>query len=241
GTYNVILGTFDENDGVSTFQLAKNGTTIGTVLLNQNLNGNAASAATKVEKVFATGVAIANGDTLTVTGAENAGEHARFDFIRFEPTGSGPVTPPPTPQPILFEAENASAIVNYRTESIAAASGGQVLTLLGGASNESGSATFGFNEAPGVYDVIIGTFDENDGLASFQVALNDFETGTTTTIGQLLLNANLGSSIANAQTKISPKVALGIALTPGDSITVTGFENSLEHARLDFLQLVPTV
>jgi hypothetical protein len=72
----------------------------------------------------------------------------------------------------------------------------------------------------------------------FTVQLKDFETNTTTQIGSLTLNANLGSGLANAQTFISPTVASGINLTPGDSIIVNGFENASEHARLDFIRLI---
>jgi hypothetical protein len=139
---------------------------------------------------------------------------------------------------IRLEAE-AATVVNYRTEAIGAASGGQVRSFVGGASGESGSATFGFTGAAGAYNILVGTFDENDGLASFTVQLKDFETNVTTQIGSLALNANLGSGVANAQTFISPTVASGINLTPGDSLIVTGLENALEHARLDFVQLVP--
>jgi Malectin domain/Calx-beta domain len=143
--------------------------------------------------------------------------------------------------PIRLEAEAASAIVNYRKEAIGVASGGQVLSFLGGGAGESGSATFGFNGTAGAYDILLGTFDENDGVASFTVQFKDVETNTTTQIASLTLNANLGSGLANAQTFISPKVASGINLTPGDSLIVNGLENGSEHARLDFLQLNPVL
>ena len=347
GNYNVILGAFDESDGSATLQVSKNGTSIGSVLLNQNLGSNVANAATKVERSVATGVSIASGDSFTIKGIENATEHARFDFIRFEPavptvaiaattnaaepssnglftvnlsqaaststvvaysvagtatagtdytTLSGSVTIPANqlsatiPVSVLnnqtvegaesvivtltsatagvvlgatktatvtiaddeaplktltLQAEAANTIVNYRTESLGVASGGQVLSFVGGASGESGSATFVFGDTPdeltGIYNIVIGTFDENDGVASFTVQLNDFETGVSSQIGSLVLDANLGSALATASTFVSPTVATGISLTPGDSIKVNGFENGLEHARLDFLKLVPMV
>jgi hypothetical protein len=345
GNYNIILGTFDENDGAATLQVAKNGTSIGSVLLNQNLGSASAVAATKVEKSVATGMSVNNGDSFTVTGIENASEHARFDFIRFEPVNSaikqvsiatitqakepsskgvftfslsqaattdtvvaysvtgnatagsdytalsGTVTIPVNQQsatidvsvlddkivenaesvivsltgatgdadlvlganktatvtiadddsPIRLEAEAASPLVNYRQEAIGVASGGQVLSFAGGNSGESGSVNFGFNGTAGAYDVLLGTFDENDGAASFTVQLKDVETNTTTQIASLTLNTNLGSNVANAQTFISPKVALGVNLTPGDSLIVNGLENGSEHARLDFLQLNPVL
>ncbi len=337
GTYNVILGTFDENDGVSTLQVSKNDTSIGSVLLNQNLGSSVPNATTKVEKTVATGVTLTTGDTIKVTGIENASEHARFDFIRFEAAGpavpavsiaattqaaepssnglftvslsqaattstvvaysvagtatagsdytalSGTVTIPanqlsatipvsvlddqtaegaesvivtltgttgsnavlggtktatvvisdnetPPLSTLTFQAETADTIVNYRTEAIGAASGGQVLSFLGGASGESGSASFVFGNTPdelaGTYNIILGTFDENDGVASFTVQFKDFETGTTSQIGSLTLNANLGSNLANTQTFVSPTVSFGVNLTAGDILTVNGFENN---------------
>ena len=118
---------------------------------------------------------------------------------------------------MTFAAEAADVITNYREEPIGVASGGTSLSLVGGSSNESGSAAFVFGDAPqelaGSYDIIIGTFDESDGLASFTVDLTDFETGTTTEIGRWALNASLGSAGANATSLITPTVATGIGLT----------------------------
>ncbi len=145
------------------------------------------------------------------------------------------------PSTVTMEAEAADTIINYRTEKVKAASGRKVLSFLGGGQNEQGSATFGFNQVEGDYDIIVGTFDENDGLARFVVEHNDIESNTTTEIGTLELNQNLGSNRAKAQTFVSPIVATGVNLTEGDSITVHGFEDALEHARLDFIQFEPVV
>jgi len=247
GQYDVVIGTFDENDGRATLKVTQNGNIIGSNVLDQDLGGNAATAATYVERTIATGVTIANGDSFTVTGLEEGSEHARFDFIRFEPTlrtpGTTPVDVNETPEGTLIrlEAESLESIANYRIENIDVGSGGQVLTFIGGSANEKGSATFGFDEVPGTYDIRVGTFDENDGVAQFVVELNDAETSTTTEIGMLKLDASLGSNLANAQTFISPTVAAGVNLTSGDQIIVNGFENGNEHARLDYIELVPVI
>jgi len=149
-------------------------------------------------------------------------------------------------QTVTLQAEAADTIINYRQESIGVASGGKVLSFVGGSSGESGSAAFVFGDSPaerrGRYDIIIGTFDENDGQASFSLNLTDIETGATTQLGsQILLNGQRGSSVANASTFVTPTVATGIDLTAGDIIRVNGFEQAGEHARFDFLRLVPTI
>ncbi|NJK28260.1 MAG: hypothetical protein HC925_06950 [Coleofasciculaceae cyanobacterium SM2_3_26] len=115
--------------------------------------------------------------------------------------------------PSRIEAEDADILTNYRIENISAASGGRALGLSGGDTNEVGSAVFDFQGSAGTYDIVIGTFDENDGLARFVLELDDIETSTTTEIGTVELNATLGSSAANAQTFVTPKVATGIGLT----------------------------
>lgn len=337
GTYEVILGTFDENDGAATLTVTQNGSLIGSpIVLNQNPGGNAISANTKVERSAGT-VTIATGDVFTITGTENGGEHARFDFIRFEAASGTPQIPPviitpsavtvpegqtfaldinafdqngdtegnglsysltggndqddfvidtttgvlsfatapnfaaPTdsngdniyqvgvtvtdsngdtgsqlisvtvsdalPVPVRLEAEDAlpADINTYRVENIGVASGGQVLSFVGGPSNESGSASFTLDVVTGTYDIILGAFDENDGEASFTVEVNGTQVSPT-----LVLNQPTSSPLANGQTDVMLTAALGISLSAGDTITVFGFENGAEHARLDFLDLIPT-
>ena len=246
GNYNVILGTFDENDGQARFEVTKNNSLLSITDLNQNLGSKVANNKTKIERTVATEIAIAKGDHFTIKGIEVGSEHARFDFISFEPVDKVTSKPPITDtdndknsNTIRFEAEDADTLLNYRQENISAASGNRVLSFFGQGKNESGSATFNFNRTSNTYDLTLGTFDEGDGLASFSIELNDAETGKTTTIATLELDRNLGSNLANSQSFISPTVALGIDLTPGDSLTVHGFENGFEHARLDYLELIP--
>ena len=139
---------------------------------------------------------------------------------------------------VTFEAEAADTLLGDYiggVESIGGASGEQVLSFVKGASGESGSAVFNLDELTGTaeYDIVLGTYDENDGTASFTIFVND------TQVGELLLDQSLGSNVANAQTFITETVSFGVTLSAGDVLTVNGFEDADEHARLDFLQLVP--
>ena len=255
GNYNVILGVYDENDGQATFEVTQEGNLIGNIALNADLDGNAISSDTQVTQVVANNISINQGDNFTITGFENGNEHARFDYIKFEliedsnpdvvdpiitpedintPEVDVPDTTNPT-QLIRLEAEEANVITQYRTESISGASQGNVLSFIGDNTNETGNASFIFDNPAGTYDVVLATYDENDGAASFDVSLNGSQ------IGGLLLNDDLGSSVGNTQTAISEAVALGVSLAPGDILTVTGFENGNEHARFDYLEFIPQV
>ena len=230
GNYIVKIGTYDENDGEATIQLSQEGDLVGNIVLDKNPGGFAVSADTKVTRVAAVDLSIEQGDRFTITGLENASEHARIDFIEFEPVGSLPSIPS---KPIRLEAEDADNIVNYRLEDNRYASGDEVLSLKGGNSDEVGSASFTFDQQ-GTYDISLGTFDENDGTASITLELNGSQIGET-----ILLDEDLGRNLGDSYTAVSKEIASGISLEAGDVLTVRGFEEGGEFARLDYLEFKP--
>jgi len=148
----------------------------------------------------------------------------------------GAVVPPtPAPTALRFEGEAMDSITGFRSENIASASGGRVLSLVGGASGETGGASFTFAGATGKYDVLIGTFDETDGIGTFAVTRNGAAVGSAT------LNRNLGFDAPRAETMVRVPIVSGLSLQNGDRFAITGSENGGEFARLDFVDLVPSV
>ena len=231
GKYTVKIGTYDENDGEATIQLTQKDDLIGSIVLDDNPGGFAVSADTKVTRVAATDILIEQGDRFTITGLENASEHARIDFIEFEPVGS--LEPIPT-KPIRLEAEDADSLTNYRLEQNRYASGDEVLSLKGGTRDEVGSASFTFKEQ-GTYDIVLGTFDENDGTATITLELNGSQIGET-----ILLDEDLGRNLGDSYTAVSKNIAFGISLEAGDVLTINGFEQGGEFARIDYLEFIAT-
>lgn len=133
---------------------------------------------------------------------------------------------------VRIEAETITNRSVYRVENISAASGAKALSLDDGAGNEVGKVSFTFTGVDGLYDVVIGTFDENDGQASFSVTKNG------SAIGAITLNQNLGSDSPNAQTAVARKVTT-VQIKNGDTFVVNGFENASEFARLDYIDFIP--
>ena len=88
GIYDLIIGVFDENDGQSTFELTQQSNLVGSVLLDQDPGGNAASQNSKVERILGDDLTITSGDSFTITGFQDRGEFVRLDFIKFVPVGS---------------------------------------------------------------------------------------------------------------------------------------------------------
>ena len=134
---------------------------------------------------------------------------------------------------VRIEAETITNRSVYRVENISAASGGKALSLVGGAGNEVGKVSFKFTGVDGLYDVVLGTFDENDGQARFNVRQNG------SAIGSITLNKELGSNSPNAQTAVARKVTT-VQIKNGDTFVVNGFENAGEYARLDYIDFIPS-
>ncbi len=184
------------------------------------------------EDVVVTLNAITSGDANVVIGAVNIATATINDDDQLASA-------------ITIEAEDIDVVTGYRIENNGNASNGSMLSLRGVAPNEIGSASFTFGDTPdeltGNYDIEIGTFDENDGTASFTLELTDFNTGFTTEIGSVVLDAISSSAGATAGTKTTKLIASGISLGANDILTVNGFEEGSEHARLDFITLTPVV
>ncbi|MDX2097166.1 MAG: kelch repeat-containing protein, partial [Leptolyngbyaceae cyanobacterium bins.59] len=134
--------------------------------------------------------------------------------------------------PTRIEAESMS-LNTYRLESLSSASGGQVITLLSGNNLESGTASFNFSGPTGTYNVILGYYDENDGVARLEVKMGN------TLLNVWDLNQQLGSNLANAQTLTQKVVATGLNVTQGALFRISGTETDLEHARVDYIEFVP--
>ncbi|MEM9567636.1 MAG: DUF4347 domain-containing protein [Cyanobacteria bacterium P01_E01_bin.34] len=84
GTYTMNLGYFDENDGESTIKVLLNGKQIDVWSLDENPDGSPVSAATERTRTIA-GLNLQEGDRLTIVATEQAGEHARIDYLELNP------------------------------------------------------------------------------------------------------------------------------------------------------------
>lgn len=135
---------------------------------------------------------------------------------------------------IRVEAESMT-LRTYRVESNSSASGGQVISLAGGGRRETGEGTFQFTGSSGNYNLVIGYYDENDGVAQLRVRQNG------TTLDSWSLGQNLGSSSPDATTFTTRTVATNLSVNQGDTFTIRGRENGFEHARVDYVELVPVV
>ncbi|MDX2213899.1 MAG: Calx-beta domain-containing protein [Oculatellaceae cyanobacterium bins.114] len=139
-------------------------------------------------------------------------------------------TPPATTR---IEAESLTRTGSYRVEASSIASGGNLISFVGGATGETGTASRALSLASGTYDIVISYFDENDGTASLQVKL------AGQTLDSWTLNQNLGNGGISTSNRVIRTIATNRVVNSGDLLEILGTEQSSEHARVDYIEFRP--
>ena len=132
---------------------------------------------------------------------------------------------------LRFEAE-AMNLENYRIERIDFASGGAVASFVGEGDGEQGSANFQFSQKAGIYDVVVGYFDEEGGSAEIDPILNG------QSLGAIRLNDSLGDNVPTAENFVRKTVESGLFLDEWAVFSIRGFEDAGEHARIDYIEFI---
>ncbi|MGF1480107.1 MAG: DUF5060 domain-containing protein [Cyanophyceae cyanobacterium] len=109
GTYKLVVGYYDENDGESSVEVGLNGQTIDAWVLDDITQGDPekapydrASPETFLKRTLAQEVTIQSGDILSIDAVRGDGERARIDYVDLIPVEEQPPTQDePTSPPTL--------------------------------------------------------------------------------------------------------------------------------------------
>lgn len=241
GTYNLDVAVYDESDGHGFVELFVNDINIQSIRLHDSLGSRDPNRQTKIEKRIARHIDLKAGDRLEFIGIEEYREPARIDYIDFERidlnVDSLPSSLPNNGQTIRLEAESDYRWKNdtYRLQNLRIASGEKVLSLVGGDIDEVGIVSFDFIGESGHYNLNLGVYDENDGVARYAVLVNDEWIGADAYMG-----SNFGSSNATLKTAVEQKMLSNYYLEQGDVVQIRAFENLEDSARLDYIEFEPT-
>ena len=132
---------------------------------------------------------------------------------------------------LRVEAESMT-LENYRLEQIDFASQGAVVSFVGGENQEEGTASFQFSGRKGVYDIVVGFFDEEGGEASLDPLLNG------QSLGLLKFDRELGDRRPSANNFVRDTAESGIFLDQWSVLSFRGFEHAGEHARIDYVEFI---
>ncbi len=133
--------------------------------------------------------------------------------------------------PIRIEAEDMT-LTTYRTESSSFASGGKLISL-NNAAGFIGSASTVFTGEEGSYNVVLGYYDENDGVSQLKVSVGDVR------LDEWSLNQNRGSAKASPKNQVRSTLATEVSLNQGRVITIQGTANQAEWSRVDYIEFIP--
>lgn len=206
GVYDVQVAYLKEDDGQ-----AQHTFSIGAIQLD-NWTASLSSSGFELAIRTLSGVTIANGDVLSITGTVTGGSHGRLDYLELLPVS---ITS-------RIEAEDMDllgAIVNTST-SYSNNSGVKPNAPVG----NTGEASFSFNGSSGLYDIIIGYLTENDGRAqhTFSVGTSEIESWT--------------APLAGSGLEFATRIVNGVNINNGDVLKITGTVTGGSHGRMDYLE-----
>jgi len=223
GVYDLAIGYFDENDGSASMRVLRNGTEIDSFLWNEDLGSPLADPSTATVHLIS-GVTIQSGDIIALRGFGDGTEPLRTDYVDF--TKVLDVAPPPAP--FRVEAEAFTLVQGFKVQARSTASGGANIEAVGGGEQ---IASYVFNGTAGVYDLALGHFDENDGVGSMRLLVNNEE------IDAFQWDQDTGSASPAAAALIERQIE-NVALEVGDVIELRGFGAPGEPLRTDYLDIV---
>lgn len=134
---------------------------------------------------------------------------------------------------IRIEAENMSLITYLKEIGNSAASGTSLISL-NNAAGTTGSASATFTGSSGTYDVVIGYFDERDGVAQLDVLI----AGQSLSGTPFKLDEQTASGAANRNT-FRTKTYSRVFIDQNTAIQLQGTANRSEWARADYIEFIP--
>ena len=126
-----------------------------------------------------------------------------------------------------IEAEHMN-LSNYRVKSGYKAASGRNLISLYQSGKRTGTASYQFNRPAGLYHVVLGYFDENDGIANLKLRIG----------GTSVANWNLNQNLRSVE-RVRRTVTKPLWINKGTTIQLRGTANRAEWARVDYLEFVP--
>ncbi len=223
GLYNIIIGYWDENDGASPVTVTLDSSTLDSWTFNQDLGNGVAGIDNFVTRTVASAVTLNDGATLELQANKESGEYARIDYVEFVAVGNVPLPS----EPIKVEAEDMTLSGDYVLEDQGFASGGQLIKT-----NSSLTATTAFTGPTGLYNIIIGYWDEDDGASPVTVTLDG------ATLDSWTFDQDLGEGAASVNNFVTRTVANAVTLNSGAVLALQGSKESGEYARIDYIEFV---
>ena len=223
GTYNIVVGYYDENDGSAQFSASVNGAQHASWIADQDLGDNDVAMQTFTTYTIAD-VELNPGDAVLLTSLRQDGDEAHVDYIEF-------VTNQQVQSnrfQIEVEQMDLSGHAKIKNESFA--HGGGFVETGDGITGFTGTTLF--TGETGYYDIVVGYYDDNDGSAEMAIKVDH------KALGRWYADQDLGSNKAEFQTFTTHTVAQGVRISTMDLVEISGIEEGGDKANLDYIQFI---
>jgi Ca2+-binding RTX toxin-like protein len=237
GTYNIVVGYYDENDGLARFTASVGGVQKDAWVANQNLGYNDVARQTFTTRTIAN-VDLKTGDIFNLTSLRQSGDYGQVDYVEFVPIASVSEA-----EAIQIEVEQMDVSGGFRIERQTFAYGGAFVRTDKVAAdddddNESDfskrfKATSLFDGETGYYDIVVGYYDGNDGTAEIAVKVDNKE------LDRWYADQNLGDKNAKLETFTTRTVATGVYVSKTDLIEISAIEDGSDRGNIDYIKFIP--
>lgn len=233
GTYQIVVGYYDESDGEATLTVNIGGNSIDSWQFDNSPGGTRAEATNFTLRTITTSLAINTGDLIELVGLRESGENARVDYIEFIPVG--PANEAPVAQADAYSTNEDAVLV------IDAAAGvlsndsdpeGDALTVSAYDSASAAGGTVVMNSDGSFTYTPAADFNGND---TFTYTVRDANGGTATQTVAITVNAaNDAPVAADDSLNTAANTPLTFAAADlldndsdidGDSLTIIGLTN----------------
>ncbi|KUJ78100.1 hypothetical protein AVO45_09075 [Ruegeria marisrubri] len=233
GTYDFIIGYYDENDGASNLSVLVNGSVVHNWTWNQDLGSNLADGATAT-KITISNVQLNPGDVITFSGSSDGKEPLRIDYLELvQPEAGGEeddaaLSAPEngTKKTHLVEAETLQLESGWRVRESSVASGGEMIQAVGKGQAKASTA---FEGETGFYDIVVNYFDEADGESNLSVMVGG------ETVDSWVWDQETEQKFA-ARDSLTSHVIEDVWIENGELIAFEGTRDGSEPLRVDSVE-----
>ena len=234
GVYNIFASYLDGIGGNAQAEIKLNGVTLASWLFDQDTG------------LFEYGlveedVSVNQGDTIEIIGTAQGSDLAQIDYIEFVPFSNGDIDDytdndlgAVTLTTERVEAENMTLSGNYNIYHNGFASGSKIVESTYYYNGLTATTTF--NGTTGLYNIVLGYYDGNNGVAQFNATLNGIQE-----LDSWQADLNLVDSWDSTRNFVSRTLARGILLTPGDEFELQAIRGSQGNdlGFIDYVDFVP--
>ncbi|AFY39735.1 Hemolysin-type calcium-binding region [[Leptolyngbya] sp. PCC 7376] len=244
GYYDVVVGYYDTSNGTAEISIGIDNKEVDRWYSDESLGTTLVNSDALITRTVAQGVYITYQDLIEIGATSHLGDSGNLDYIQFieveQPTETteiveqAPNVPETSglPETIRIEAEDTDKVQlsgKYRFESQSFASGGSLVR----AKNSQGyTLTTEFTGTAGLYNIVIGYYDENDGESPVTVNLDGNQ------LDSWIFDQNLDSNLATANNFVTRTVGNAVSLENGSRLEIHANQESSEFARIDYIEFI---